>query len=280
MSEAPFKMYIILGRTPLTIEALSPLTVSSGRKSLDPTQPDIPQIRNIDGTPTIPGSTLKGFIRGQIHRLLNTIDPVKAQRIVTALFGNAGRGERETWGSRILLEDATPAGDVKILSREHVRIDPRTMGAAPGGLFTQEYVPEGARFIGGLYFRNLPPSLLALLKYVSEMAEVGIARIGRSKSRGYGKVRITPGTTSIKLIAPQIGEPTRPIKILGNQVSFKITQRENEYILTEKWPGNNTIEFKAEVSQEDLWFKVGIPWQEISGKSDAVAQIVRSQLLR
>jgi len=182
-----FEAIVIGGKLKLRIETRSPVTIGAGKSAVDPLTPDIPLLKDSRGRPVIPGSTLKGFFRSYVEKGLLAANIKKVDKIVGDLFGRiAGR---EGWGSKLLFSDAIVRGDYKILSREHIQIDPRTM-AVRHGPFEQEYVPAGVIFEGIIGFRNIPPSVLSFLASAALLAEIGVARIGRSKSRGYGYIGI------------------------------------------------------------------------------------------
>ena len=68
------------------------------------------------------------------------------------------------------------------------------------GPFEQEYVAENTVFKSKIYFRNLPLSLLSLIELVVKLVNLGIARLGRSKSRGYGQITIDAGNIRVLFI--------------------------------------------------------------------------------
>lgn len=55
-----------------TLEMHTALSVG-GRASLEPTGTDLPVVRNADGLPFIPGSSLKGVVRAQMERVLRSV---------------------------------------------------------------------------------------------------------------------------------------------------------------------------------------------------------------
>jgi len=57
-----------------TLEMQTALSVG-GRASLEPTGTDLPVVRNADGLPFIPGSSLKGVVRAQMERVLRSVPP-------------------------------------------------------------------------------------------------------------------------------------------------------------------------------------------------------------
>lgn len=56
-----------------TLEMQTALSVG-GRASLEPTGTDLPVVRNADGLPFIPGSSLKGVVRAQMERVLRSVN--------------------------------------------------------------------------------------------------------------------------------------------------------------------------------------------------------------
>jgi CRISPR-associated RAMP protein (TIGR02581 family) len=56
-----------------TLEMQTALSVG-GRASLEPTGTDLPVVRNADGLPFVPGSSLKGVVRAQMERVLRSVN--------------------------------------------------------------------------------------------------------------------------------------------------------------------------------------------------------------
>lgn len=56
-----------------TLEMQTALSVG-GQASLEPTGTDLPVVRNADGLPFIPGSSLKGVVRAQMERVLRSVN--------------------------------------------------------------------------------------------------------------------------------------------------------------------------------------------------------------
>jgi len=186
MSVKGFDVLVINGEIDLSVRNVTPLTIGAGRKPLDPIAPDIPLLLDSMGRPVIPGSTLKGFFRGNIERALLAYGVTSASQIIEDIFG---KSVGEAWGSHMFFMDAYVEGEYKIMSRQHIMINPRTQGVQHGP-FEQEYVVENTLFRSKIYFRNMPLSLLSLLELAVNLANLGIARLGRSKSRGYGQITI------------------------------------------------------------------------------------------
>ena len=195
MSVKGFDVLVINGEIDFTIRNITPLTIGAGKKPLDPIAPDIPLLLDSTGRPVIPGSTLKGFFRGNIERALLAYGVASASQILEDIFG---KSVGEAWGSHMFFTDAYVEGEYKIMSRQHIMINPRTQGVQHGP-FEQEYVVENTLFRSKIYFRNMPLSLLSLLELAVNLANLGIARLGRSKSRGYGQITIDMNNVKVLL---------------------------------------------------------------------------------
>lgn len=57
------------------------LHVGAGR-AISPVDPDLPVIKDLTGHPVIPGSSLKGAIRGYLAALLQAVEPVSKRKLV------------------------------------------------------------------------------------------------------------------------------------------------------------------------------------------------------
>ncbi|RLE77762.1 MAG: hypothetical protein DRJ52_11055 [Thermoprotei archaeon] len=203
MSIKGFNVLVINGEIDFTIRNITPLTIGAGKKPLDPIAPDIPLLLDSTGRPVIPGSTLKGFFRGNIERALLAYGVASASQILEDIFG---KSVGEAWGSHMFFTDAYVEGEYKIMSRQHIMINPRTQGVQHGP-FEQEYVVENTLFKSKIHFRNLPLSLLSLLELAVNLANLGIARLGRSKSRGYGQITIDMNNVKVLFVGDFDREP-------------------------------------------------------------------------
>jgi len=153
------------------LELLEPLHIGRGR---DPRQPiDLPILRDAEGKPVIPGSTLKGFFRSYLARLLygmkasglnvlefkghrldisgridslveqsNDLDSLDKLGLLDKIFGIAGRNF--SFASTIIFTDANivTMGNEFTEKRTHVSIDLVTDVAKPRMLVTIESIKE------------------------------------------------------------------------------------------------------------------------------------------
>lgn len=265
-----FSAIVLAGKVPIRITTASPLTIGSGRRPLDPASPDIPQIRDALGRPVIPGSTLKGFFRTHISRFLYSQGIQNYYSIVRSIFGFTSREIR--FASRVMFTDAYVQKETPILSRQHIKINPRTMGVEHGP-FEQEYIPENTTFTAELHFRNMPLSLLALFSIVKSMAKLGIARLGRSKSRGYGKINLELGDLDFHIIGK--GRSLKYELMLNQEIHVNIDILiENDKVKIKDNLMPEYIEGKYEV--EAIGFKTKIMWNELENKLDMIIENLKS----
>ena len=258
-----FEAIPIGGRLKIKIETRSPVTIGAGKSAVDPLAPDIPLLRDSLGKPVIPGSTLKGFFRSYMEKGLASAGVRNYSGLIGNLFGKIV--EREGWGSKLLFSDATVVGSYKILSREHIQLDPRTMTVVQGP-FEQEYVPSGTVFEGVIDFRNIPPSILSLLSLVASFAEIGVARIGRSKSRGYGRVKITfdnPAFFFVGDLASAEAKVKYVIRLVDKDIEVSVTKKNGKISVIDSIVGRS-IEGSIEKEHPILLFAV-FNWKEIEG---------------
>jgi CRISPR-associated protein Csm3 len=207
------------------IELLEPLRVGAGK---DPVSPiDLPVLKDSEGRPVIPGSTIKGFFRSYLSRLLLAykisgssfievngirielepcIDSITEKKdikelenlcVIDRLFGYSGRNI--SLSSLIKFTDARPVNPVDTLHRTHVRLSRERDAAERGMLVRVEAVKEHAegptryRFtmifdeLGDPQFSNANNVFMLLLTMLNRGLE---EFIGGWKSRGYGRARI------------------------------------------------------------------------------------------
>ena len=227
------KLTINRVRLDLRIEPVTPLLIKSGDKGaamLHPERPDLMFVRTGPReaeTVYIPGSSIKGVVRGAAERVLRTVgafccDPLDQRNTCHRDASTKGdeiarRGSHDehpqaavyamlctacrTFGSqalagRVAFSDALPSADERARSnaterRSGVSIYRRTGGPSRGKLFDMELVTRGA-FDTSIHLTNVELWQLGLLGVVLRDVEAGFVRFGSSKSRGLGHVRIVP----------------------------------------------------------------------------------------
>jgi CRISPR-associated protein Csm3 len=186
MSTSIFDRYSILYKFDGAIIAQTPLRIGKG-SGYKVIEPDLPVIKNSLDVPIIPGSSIKGFFRANATRLLmNLLSKEKVESLIKEIFGGTEENEHS---SSILFSDM-PAKSYKIENRKHIRIDPEKGSVVRGALFEIECVMDGAVFEGTFAtIRNLSPIYMSILTPITELASLGICRLGGFKSRGYGHVK-------------------------------------------------------------------------------------------
>ena len=182
-----------------TITTKSDLHVG-GHSTIEPAEVDNPVIKNSEGYPIIPGSSLKGILRTETERLLRGLD-VKVCDIfdrrdrggcnecsVCKLFGG------KDLASSIRIKDST-ASQKKTLIRDGVAIDRQKRKAKDGGKFDLEVVPKGTSFSGKLVIENtglekFEYSKLGAVLSLFDFFNSCSSSIGHATSRGFGEAEI------------------------------------------------------------------------------------------
>lgn len=172
-----------------------------------------PLLRDVQGQPFIPGTTLAGVMRARL---------LQAQKQATLLFGHdTDTRQGEGSPSALKVDDARmiPA-TVPIELRQGVSIDSRTGIAEDHKLYDMELLPVGARFSLRLELElpkkpaqqadELAKCLLMLLKSV----EIEGLSLGKRTRRGYGQVRIVADAQGNKWTLTRY-ELMKPLHLLG-----------------------------------------------------------------
>jgi len=186
--------------------AVSDLRIG-GYESTAPGEVDNPVIKNSEGYPIVPGSSLKGVLRTEMEKLLRSIigewnvcspdelckskeSSRKEECPACLLFGGA-----EMAGS-IRIRDAT-TNSQKTYIRDGVRIDRKKRKAADTAYYDIEVVPSGAVFKGEIMIENPDlngnasaklGALLSTIKFFNATSRT----LGGAVSRGFGEVLIMP----------------------------------------------------------------------------------------
>lgn len=210
------KRVILLG----TLATVTPLHIGSGRPEVEIGEVDMPILRNPNGRPYVPGSSLKGRVRTEVERIAKQegryicTPPDVGQMCGTLrnrvedfclacrIFGTAGR---ISVASKVKFRDAYPVEEVsELLERTGTAIDRKRGSVARGALYTIEAVPAGVKFGLEVVGENLSDEewrfLLAGLKSVEDSA------LGGSSTRGFGKVKLNLETVSERTAKYYLGE--------------------------------------------------------------------------
>ena len=207
------------------LEAIDPIHIgASAAESLDPTQVDNSVLKDADGLPIIPGSSLKGVVRSDfegvmravgknvcdifnvndtsctdnkfIDSVLNSSDLSELEKAnalyerscdVCRLFG--GRG----LASHLSFKDCAFIGDKCIFEhRDGIGIDRDTGTAARGCKYEFEIIPKGSRFSFCLIAENLEEEQKNYLYYILRRLMSAELSIGGKTTRGFGRIKLFP----------------------------------------------------------------------------------------
>lgn len=173
-----------------------------GHISIKPEEVDNPFIKDMDGFPVIPGSSLKGVLRTEMERLLRGL---KLPNIsvcdvlgvdhggcnacpVCYLFGGSDLA------SSIRVKDATTE-QKKTMIRDGVAIDRKKRKAKGTAKYDIEVVPRGTVFNGKFTIENTDldththaklGALLSLIDFFNSCD----GSIGHASSRGFGEIQL------------------------------------------------------------------------------------------
>lgn len=178
------------------------------------TMADVSTVR-VNGRVIIPGSSFKGALRTAAHRAAPRIGQrscgeIEPGRIIEAhrkiggkcdvcdLFGMPGPAA--TSSSKLLVTDLMPRNDVKTTLMTRVSIEPESLRALKGGLFTMEVIPICTIFEGEIILlsdddRHLRLLLASLEDLMSNtmgrgaIMEIKVERIPDSMLESFGQLR-------------------------------------------------------------------------------------------
>jgi len=127
-------------------------------------------------------------------------------------------------------------------------------------------------FTGEVHFRNAPLSLVSLLALPLPYVELGAFKLGRSKSRGYGRVRLELGDLTL-LVAGGLGFSVR----LGVW-TVKLERRDGAALIKESLKGRETLSVEGRVAGEDALFtRVSVPWSSLRPQLNGVISALREE---
>jgi CRISPR-associated RAMP protein (TIGR02581 family) len=205
-------------RLTLAISPRGPLLVKAGGVSANPSLPDMQFVRTAHATlgeiVYIPGSSLKGVVRGFAEKALRTLDDRNTWRWACPTFPDepescAKRLENEKSSAtvyhrscgacrifghtrlrgRASFTDLFPVDEVVTETRYGVAIS-RLTHAVAHGPFEMEVAVSGT-FEGHLVLENYEIWQLGLLASALEAMNQGLVKVGFGKNRGFGEVEVT-----------------------------------------------------------------------------------------
>lgn len=255
-----FEAYKLLAKLNGKIITKSPVRIGAGR-GLEVLESDLPILKNTKGVPIILGSSLKGFFRGTLQRILYMKFGKGVESLLNEIFGGK---EENDWASAVFFHELEcEAGKYTIAERKHIAIDPEK--GSVSNLFDVECVLEGSTFSGCLLTaRNLSPKGLALFKTVIDATNFGLAKLGGFKSRGYGEIEIKLDELRFILPGRSVDELRRGLVIDGlipNREESCLRHNSAKF----RADGNvwiDDVEIVAEVNKSPSFFGVEIVVRE------------------
>lgn len=216
--------YIIKG----SIKALTPLHIGTGENSFDPLQVDSTVIRDENGKPYIPGSSLKGALRSCIETLIksginskyesclivnepcisdkcikeirekinkdkdiNNKDYKFAEKIYEKMCDVCKIFGSNYFASKIKIRDCKLKQDMAYVERrDGICIDRETGTALDGRKYEFEQVAAGTEFEFYMSIDNLDDEHEELLKYIINILKSGELIVGGKTSVGLGNIKL------------------------------------------------------------------------------------------
>jgi len=202
----------------LHLRPRSPLLIKSGGISANPTLPDMQFVRTFhperrEETVYIPGSSLKGVVRGFVEKVLRTLGDETSWRWACPTFPNDAEScarrlseeensatiYRRSCGAcrifghtrlkgRASFTDLFPTDGVQLEIRYGVAIS-RLSHAVAHGPFEME-IAVGGTFEGHLVLENFELWQAGLLALALDGMNHGLVKVGFGKNRGFGEVSI------------------------------------------------------------------------------------------
>ncbi|NLM75516.1 MAG: CRISPR-associated RAMP protein [Clostridiaceae bacterium] len=204
------------------LEAVTPIHIGAGENSIDPGKTDGSVVKNSEGKPYIPGSSLKGVLRCKLESLLSNEEIAKKWGVWSCnIFGNTcitksfvennkdkrknnpEEYAREIWNkschvcrlfgnqhmaSHVQVKDSVLLTGGEEELRNGVGIDRDTGTAAKGITYDFNVVSAGSTFEFELVACNIDEDSKKLLNLLISMLEQGEISIGGKTSRGLGKI--------------------------------------------------------------------------------------------
>lgn len=204
--------------------AVTPLHIGCG-KAFDMGRTDAPILRDPQGRPYVPGSSLRGVLRAGIEAVLRAVDdrvaglwacdPFEAPCVEAALrdahggqpraeaFDRGACGACRVFGtsgfaSRIWFGDLRCSGRHHTAVRDGVGIDRDLRTARDGVKFDYELLAAGAELAIDLRARNLVDWELGLVAMGLDLLDQGQVRLGGLGARGLGLVEVHIDSVSVR----------------------------------------------------------------------------------
>lgn len=205
-----YNRYVVVGK----LKTVTPLHIGAGKSEFNPINVDSSVIRDEFNNPIIPGSTLKGVLRGYLEKIIdegcmvtespcvpyeqikiikeeNKTSKERGEAIYKALcplckiFGTNGMA------SKLQIKDGRVSNlHYKIEERDGISIDRSSEVAADGRKYNFEVVSAGAEFDFYMTIDNLEKEYRYILKIIINLLKEGELKIGGRTSVGLGSVKL------------------------------------------------------------------------------------------
>ena len=168
-------------------------------------------VRDAAGTPTVPGSSLKGVLRSRAEYICRVLGAATCDAdpcgncVPCRLFGYTGK-DRTAQRAKITVHDAAIT-EPAIEYRKHVALDRFTGGAAPELLYTDEVITAGSFTLRVEALQPVEECERLLLEAVVADLDAGLIGIGARTTAGQGTVRV-------------VTEHTRPAEPISHLASY------------------------------------------------------------
>lgn len=185
------------------IKTQSPLRIGSGQ---DDGLTDILILKDKDGIPFIPGTSLAGVLRSELQDVYEKENTQNGKYVADFLFGNIDEVEKERQQSLITVSDIS-FPDADIIHRDGVKIDAATGVGEKGAKYDYEVLDRGAKgimrleitvrnaFLQDETLRQIVTSNITktrdvfceLAAVLADLITSGI-QVGSLTAKGYGKI--------------------------------------------------------------------------------------------
>lgn len=217
--------YIVKG----TLKAISPIHIGTSKDNFDPLQSDNAVIRDNDGKPYIPGSSLKGVLRSYMEALLGSgldfeyrscfivnspcLDEEKVKDIKDKIKKRNGNNLNNKelaeeiyselcdvckifgcnhFASKLKIRDCSLKDEkFYIEKKDGVVIDRDTGTSLDGRKYDFEQVAAGTKFNFYMTIENLDKEHEELLKLMINLLKNGELKVGGKTSVGLGGIKLT-----------------------------------------------------------------------------------------
>lgn len=272
----------IIGKIKITGNLVleSPLLIGDGAGETSDNFKDIHVLKNQNGVPFIPGTSICGILREDftnsdtLQKLFGYCD-----KFSNSIHIKKSDGKKEEWQSAIQIDDVELSGS-EIIYRDGVKIDSLTGTGEKGGKYDYEAVERGAKGdfyvlvnLRGYHFNELN-ELKEIKKSIAEMLgklESGI-RLGALTSKGFGLAKV-------KKLNAEFYDFRKKSDVIawltGKNATEKISPAENIFECTENFVVDADFSFNSSVIVRDY----KISEKELTEKISAVSMKSREDFV-